>query len=196
MAKRWKKDEITYLKRYATQRTLEELAERFKTDTEAVDEQLRGLGLAAKGSDRARYAEDPAVADFQNAIEFLHKGNEKKAKELFEKAALSSLPEVVSKARLYLRRLQDAEVSPSDIQDPYLRAVYEKNSGDLDAALALAKWGGRWDEDSRFAYLAATILAAQGEADEARERLSVAIELAPELEGQAAYEPELADLVE
>ena len=43
MAKRWKKEDLTYLKRYAGTKRLEELATRFKTDTETVSARLEEL---------------------------------------------------------------------------------------------------------------------------------------------------------
>ena len=47
MAKRWKPEDITYLKRYASKRRLAQLAERYKTDPETVEAKLIELGLAA-----------------------------------------------------------------------------------------------------------------------------------------------------
>ena len=43
MAKRWKPQEITYLKRYAKSRLVNELAQRFKTKPEEVEAKLKEL---------------------------------------------------------------------------------------------------------------------------------------------------------
>ena len=48
MAKRWKKGDETYLKRYSKGKRLEELAERFKTDSETVAAKLQKMALEAK----------------------------------------------------------------------------------------------------------------------------------------------------
>ena len=48
MAKRWKPQEITYLKRYAKVRLLSELTDRFRTSPEEVTEKLKTLQLATK----------------------------------------------------------------------------------------------------------------------------------------------------
>ena len=193
MAKRWKREEVTYLKRYAAQRTLPELAERFKTDPETVEEQLIALGLAASGTERARYQEDQGVAALQDGIQALADGKEDAARKNLELALESELPEVAGKARLYLRRIELAP-GPKQADDPYLRAVFDRNEGDYESVLSAAKWGGRWDKDARFAYLAAVALTALEDHTAARERLEVAIGLAPELEVQARYDPDLAPL--
>ena len=62
MAKRWKKEEITYLRRYAKTRTLLELTERFRIEAEAVEAKLAELGLkTVDGIGAVNLAEDPAV---------------------------------------------------------------------------------------------------------------------------------------
>ena len=48
MAKRWKPQEVTYLKRYAKVRLLSELTERFRAQPEEVVEKLKVLQLASK----------------------------------------------------------------------------------------------------------------------------------------------------
>lgn len=193
MAKRWKQEDVTYLKRYAAQRRLDELAERFNTDEGTVEKKLVELGLAAQGSERARYVEDPAVEALEKGVQALQAGKEDQARKALEKALESHLPEVVGKARSYLRRLE-LPSSERQADDPYIRAVYDRNQGDYESVLNAARWGGRWDKEGRFALLAAAALAAQGEFDEARERLNVAFELDPETVSKAKYDPDLAQL--
>ncbi len=63
MAKRWKPQEITYLKRYAKVRLLKELAERFKTTPEEVLKQLKIQQLGTKdGHGYIERPPDPMVA--------------------------------------------------------------------------------------------------------------------------------------
>ena len=60
MAKRWKKEEITYLKRYAKKRTLEELAARYQIEAEAVEAKLSELCLkTSDGMGKVDLSEDP-----------------------------------------------------------------------------------------------------------------------------------------
>ncbi len=61
MEKLWSKTEITHLKRYAGKQSLEELAQRFHTDSEAVRRKIEELGLvgaaeAAEHADRRHQA--------------------------------------------------------------------------------------------------------------------------------------------
>ena len=195
MAKRWKREDVTYLRRYASKRTLKELAERFKTDEETVEAQLVQLGLAAQGSDRARYVEDPAVESLEKGVKALRAGKDDEARKHLEAAVESDLAEVVGKARLYLRRLE-LPATERQADDPYLRAVYDRNQGDYDSVVSAAKWGGRWDKEGRFALLGAAALAAQGDLDAAKERLDVALVLSPDSLAQARYDPDLAPLLQ
>ena len=50
-----------------------------------------------------------------------------------------------------------------------------KNRGDFAAALALCRRGGRHHRDERMAYLAASILALEGDVAEAAELLALAV---------------------
>ena len=193
MAKRWKREEVTYLMRYAAQRTLAELAERFNTDEDTVEQQLIALGLAAMGTERAKYIEDQGVEALEKGVKALMEGKEAQARKSLEAALESDLPEVTGKARLYLQRL-DLTPGPKQADDPYQRAVHDRNQGDWESVLAAARWGGRWDKEGRFAYLAAAALLAQGDEEAARERLEIAVELAPEIETQARYDPDLSPL--
>ncbi len=193
MAKRWKREDITYLKRYAAQRTLGELSIRFKTDEETVEAQLVNLGVAARGSDRARYVEDPAVAELEKAVRALHAGKLEQAKKSLDIALNCELSEVAGKAKLYLRRLEMMSKAVQ-VGDPYLQAVYEKNNGEFANALSAAKRGGRWDKEGRFAYLGAAALMGLGEIEEAEQRLQTAVDLAPEFGIQAKVDPDFAEL--
>lgn len=150
-------------------------------------------------------AVDSSLQAYTEALEALHRKSWAKAAQLFASVVESSdLPEMRERARQYLAacRLQEAQHEAKagkkpregDDADPYLRAVVEKNRGDLDAALALCRHGGADQKDERFAYLAASIHAVQGRIDEAAQALSRAVELSSKNRIHAFHDPDFAEL--
>lgn len=198
MAKRWKKEELTYMKRYAKTRRVDELAERFKTDREAVAEKLAELGLTAVDSVvRIKLEHDPLVKVYEKAVRTLHRGQIKEARKLFEEVAgETDRPELGARARQYLRVCDERDRAGADSQaeDPYLEAVYERNRGDLEAALELCARGGRQSKDDRFAFLAASIHALQGDTENAVKFLELAIEMNPKNRVHAYYDADFKAL--
>ena len=194
MPKRWKKEELTYLKRYAPQRTLESLAARFQIEAEAVEAKLSELGLkTVDGMGKVDLADDPVVKTYERGLRAAHAGKWAEAQKLFEKvAADSDLPEVVQRARQYLAIGQRRTGKPAASDDPYMEAVVLHNQGELDAAEALCKRDGRLDKDERFAYLGAAIAAAREDYELAAERLETAGRLNPRNRIQAAEDLDFA----
>ena len=151
-------------------------------------------------------AVDSSLKAYTEALEALHRKSWAKAAQLFASVIESSdLPEMRERARQYLAacRLQEAQheaksgKTPREDDgdaDPYLRAVVEKNRGDLDGALALCRHGGADQKDERFAYLAASIHAVQGRIDEAAQALSRAVELSSKNRIHAFHDPDFAEL--
>jgi predicted Zn-dependent protease len=150
-------------------------------------------------------AVDSSLQAYTQAWEALHKKNWSKAAQLFTTVAESSdLPEVRERARQYLAACrqqeaqQEAKSGKKPLEeedgDPYLRAVVEKNRGDLAAALALCRLEGNDQKDERFAYLAASIHALEGRADEAAQVLSRAVELSSKNRIHAFHDPDFAEL--
>jgi tetratricopeptide (TPR) repeat protein len=147
----------------------------------------------------ATSAVDPVLATFHKALEALHGRNWAQAAGLFESVIQETdVPELRERARQYLAacRLQEQKAQgeqPAPDEDPYLRAVYEKNRGNYAAALDLVKKNGG-DKDERFAYLAASIHAAEGRKDEAAKTLTRAVELNAKNRVHAFHDPDFADL--
>jgi len=150
-------------------------------------------------------AVDSSLQAYTEALEALHRKSWAKAAQLFASVVESSdLPEMRERARQYLAacRLQEAQHEAKSGKkhrddgdaDPYLRAVVDKNRGDLDAALALCRQGGADQKDERFAYLAASIHAVQGRIDEAAQALSRAVELSSKNRIHAFHDPDFAEL--
>jgi phytoene/squalene synthetase len=145
---------------------------------------------------------DSILQAYGQALEALHRKSWSKAAELFETVVGNSdMPEVRERARQYLAacRLQEAKSDPphgeaAEETDTYLRAVYEKNRGDLSAALALCRQGGKDQQDERFAYLAASIHAVEARTEEAAKVLSRAVELSSRNRIHAFHDPDFAEL--
>lgn len=150
-------------------------------------------------------AADPALDAFTRALDAFHKKDWAKAAELFENAlAESDRLDLSARARQYLaasrQKLEEAGAAKAkgkakaEDGDPFLRAVFEKNRGDSAAALELCRQEGRDQKDERFAYLAASIHAAEGRTDEAVQALSRAIELNAKNRVHAFHDPDFAEL--
>src|SRR5436305_8986111 len=153
-------------------------------------------------------AADSSLQAYTQALEALHRKSWSKAAQLCATVVESSaLPEVRERARQSLAACHQQEAQqqaereeksgkkpPEDEADSYLRAVVEKNRGDLAAALALCRQGGNDQKDERFAYLAASIHALEGRADEAAQVLSRAVELSAKNRIHAFHDPDFAEL--
>jgi tetratricopeptide (TPR) repeat protein len=181
MAKGWKATEITYLKRYAKIRKVSELSKRFGTTDEIVEAKLEELGLSAKDSvGPARLANDPQVLLLEKGVKLLHSEKWREADKIFKQvASKTDVVSIAEQARRYSAVCADKlKKGPrKGVTDPFLQAVYERNRGNLDAALEICTRGGRRSKDERFAYLAAAIHAVREELDESAKFLELAIEL-------------------
>jgi tetratricopeptide (TPR) repeat protein len=142
-------------------------------------------------------AVDSSLQAYTKALEALHKKSWSKAAQLFETVVeKSDMPEVRERARQYLAACRQQEAKngkPREEEaDPFLRAVYEKNRGDLAAALALCR--PHEQKDERFAYLAASIHALEGRTDDAAKALSRAVELSAKNRIHAFHDADFAEL--
>ena len=200
MAKEWEHKDDTYLKRYASTKTLEELAARFETSAEAVRTKLEELHVQCKPSVASGgIYDDPAVDLFGKGMEHLRHGKWKQAKTAFEKVLTEGdLLEVSDRARQMLRlcdSLQSEGARASEV-DPFVQAVFEKNRGKFEAALEICSQGGRQAKDERFAYLAASVYALSGQEDPATAALISAIDMNPKNRIYAYHDPDFQDLLD
>ena len=201
MAKRWKKEDVTYLKRYAKKKKLDELAERFKTDSDTVQKKLDELNILALDSPPKAHAVDPDLLKiYEQGLKAFHQKKWKAASDLFTRVLdETDQVEFANRARRYIemcrRQLQASSSAPRDT-DPFLMAVYERNRGNYEEALDLCSRGGRQGKDERFAYLAASLLAIMGEEDEAAQMLAQAIELNPKNRIHAYHDSDFDSLRE
>lgn len=142
---------------------------------------------------------DPALDAFTQGLQALQQKSWSKAAELFESAlAQSDRSDLSARARQFLatarQQMAEKPMPKDDGGDPFLRAVFEKNRGDLAAALELCRKDGREQKDERFAYLAASIHAVEGRLDEAVQALTRAIELNPRNRVHAYHDPDFAEI--
>jgi tetratricopeptide (TPR) repeat protein len=147
---------------------------------------------------------DPSLEALTQGLAALQAKNWTKAVEHFERAVeQSDQPEVKDRARQFLTvsRLRAQEAKPAGAKgaaaeepDPYLQAVYEKNRGNLQAALEISRKGEQDQKDERFAYLAASIHAVESRWDDAAQALARAVELNPKNRIHAFHDPDFAEL--
>ena len=194
--RRWYDVEIAYLKRHAGDRTVAELAERLHTDPGTVKAKLEELRLGAAAARAAKAKEGPdAVELYQQGISALYSGDWQRAEALFHEVSKDGPGELTARARQFAAAARErarAAEPEREPEDPWVRAVFEKNSGRYDEALALCLAEGRAENDGRFAYLAAVIYGLRGEIETGRPHLERAIELDPHNRAHALHAPDLA----
>ena len=195
MAKRrWAKAAIKHLERHAASASLEELAQKLKTDTTSVRLKLEELGLTAKGQPKAA-AVDGALDIYGEALRLMHEKQWAKAGTLFEQViGQADDLQIADRARQNLETCRRHTAPEGDGVDPYLAAVIEKNRGNLEAALELCQAQGKQDDDERYAYLLASLHSLAGSAEQALEYLETAIRLEPKNRIHAYHDPDFAEL--
>ncbi|MES1242829.1 MAG: hypothetical protein ABUT39_14530 [Acidobacteriota bacterium] len=155
---------------------------------------------AAPARKPAAAYDDPALDAFTLGLQALQQKSWSKAAELFESAlAQSDRADLSARARQFLATARQqltpkTAAAKAETGDPFLQAVYEKNRGDLAAALEICRKDGREQKDERFAYLAASIHAVEGRLDEAVQALTRAIELNPRNRVHAYHDPDFAEI--
>jgi hypothetical protein len=191
MSKRWQKVEITYLKKHAASKSVAELAERFHTDVAAVEAKLQELRLGPG----ATAASDALILErYRQGMAALYGKKWQEAEELLGEVVRSSeQPELSARARQFAATAR-ANAAGAEGEDPYLRAVFEKNRGDLEAVLALCEQESRVTRDGRFAYLAAAVESLRERLDRSAEHLRRAFELDSRNRGYARRDPDLENL--
>lgn len=143
----------------------------------------------------ARKHDDKELDTFSKALELLHASDwAGAAKRFSEIITQTDSIHLRDRARQMHTICEHQLADDVDIQDPYLSAVFEKNRGNLDRALALVEEAGTQDE--RFAFLAASVQSLRGETEEALEHLDNAIRLDPKNRVHAYHDPDFESLRE
>ena len=191
MSKRWQKVEIAFLKKHAGDKSLAQLAERLHTDPATVAAKLEELhGGGAKAA-----AVIDSVDHYKDGMAALYAGEWERAATLLESVNSEGYGELAARAAQFaaVARQRMADAPP---EDPWLRAVYEKNRGRYDDALKVCADDGRCESDGRFAYLAAVLQTLRGDLDTARGHLERAVALDPHNRAHALHDPDLRPLRE
>jgi tetratricopeptide (TPR) repeat protein len=195
MSRRWYDVEIAYLKRHAGDKSLVDLAHRLRSDEGAVAAKLEELRLGAAA--KAAAPEIDPVEVYQLGMKALYTGQWEEAIARFEEVEREGYGELVARARQFAAtaRAKAAQAAPEvSPEDPWVRAVYEKNRGHWEESLALCVAEGRAEKDDRFAYLAAVVCVQRGELEAASAHLARAIELDPHNRAHALHDPDLTAL--
>ncbi len=171
--------------------------------TDATPPQATHATYAANPAKITRSAragdEDPAFALYGEGLQALDRKDWARGIELLQKVIeVSDLADLTARARQYLaaaqKRVAAAGPDTAEGDDPYLQALVEKNRGNFKTALDLSKKGGRDKKDERFAYLVASIHAAESRTEEAAQALSQAVELNPKNRIHAFHDADFAEL--
>jgi tetratricopeptide (TPR) repeat protein len=142
-----------------------------------------------------------ARKEYEKAIEAFHKRRFDEAAKRFE-ALIEKYPdekEFRDRAKMYLAACRNGKktrgAAPSEPEELYHHAVFEKNRGNPGKALELLKkTAGRRDGDGRLHYLAACCHALQGDVDQALQNLKKAIAASDQNRIQARLDIDLSGL--
>lgn len=141
------------------------------------------------------------LQDYQNALQYLSDGKFEKARVLLEKILPDAPPEITERVRVYLtvceRNSRSGELQFSTPEEHYDYAVSLLNSGSFEDArdqfeLILTK-----SPRADFALYGMALLSSMtGQAEEALEHLTRAIEINPANRIQARSDPDFVDMAD
>jgi len=212
MSKKWTEDDTRWLKANVGRLDVQKIAYQLGVSLEEVQKRIRHLKLAETATapaprkspsslKEAQKELSAARKEYEKAIEAFHKRRFDEAMKRFEEL-IEKHPdekEFRDRARIYLAACRSGKKSrgsvPSEPEELYHHAVFEKNRGNVDRALELLKkTAGRRDGDGRLHYLAACCHALQGDVDEALQSLRKAIAASDQNRIQARLDTDLAAL--
>lgn len=144
-------------------------------------------------------AADPLLEHYESGLRAMYRQRWAEAAKHFAQVAESDERDLAGRARQLLATCRAKQEDGADDlhgEDPFLLAVVHKNNGELEEALQICARGGRQSKDERFAYLAASIHALRGEAEEAAKYLELAIALQPKNRIHAYHDADFASVRE
>ncbi len=147
----------------------------------------------------ARTVTDPMLEQYEAGLRAMYRQKWAEAAKHFALVAESDESDLAERARQLLttcRAKLDQSAGDLHGEDPFLLAVVHKNNGEFEEALQICARGGRQSKDERFAYLAASIHALRGEAEEAAKFLELAIALEPKNRIHAYHDADFASVRE
>lgn len=211
MSRKWTDEDTRWLKANFARMDIQSLSKRLGIPLAEVEKRMKQMKLSPSESAAPRKAPaslkdqqrelSAARREYEKAIDLFHKRRLDEAAERFQ-ALVDNHPdekEFLDRARMYLSACRNGKKSrgssPSEPEELYHAAVFEKNRGNLDKALdLLKKTTGRKDGDGRLHYLAACCHALQGDAEQALANLRKAIAADDQNRIHARLETDLVSL--
>ena len=211
MNRKWTDDDTRWLKANYSRLDVQKIARQLGVSLEDVQKRVKALKLAESEAAAARKTPtslreaqkelSAARREYEKAMDAFHKRRFDEAARRFEEL-IERHPdekEFRDRAKMYLAACRNGKKSripvPSDAEDLFHVAVFEKNRGNVDKALdLLKKTAGRRDGDGRLHYLAACCHALLGDADQAITNLKKAIAADDQNRIQARLDSDLAVL--
>jgi tetratricopeptide (TPR) repeat protein len=209
MNKKWNDDDTRWLKANFDRMDVQNLSHALGMPLADVEAKIKHLRLVhdaaapkkAPASMREAVRElSAARKDYERAIELFHKRRLEEAASRFQDL-LEKHPdekEIVDRARMYLAACKNGKshhTAPTEPDELYHEAVFEKNRGNVGRALELlGKSAARRDGDGRLHYLAACCHALAGDSESALTSLKKAIAVDTHNRIQARLETDLSSL--
>ena len=209
MTKKWSEEDSRWLKANFGRMDVQNLSHALGFPLAEVEARIKHLKLVHDGSapKKAPASMREAVRElsaarkeYERAIELFHKRRLDEAAARFEEL-LERHPdekELVDRSRMYLaacRNGKNNHSTPTEPEELYHAAVFEKNRGNVSRALELlGKSAARRDGDGRIHYLAACCHALAGDNEQALTSLKKAIAVDTQNRIQARLETDLASL--
>ncbi len=141
------------------------------------------------------------LQDYQNALQLMQQGRYEKARVLFEKLTPHASPEILERCRVYLtvceRNVQEAPLSFKTTDEQYDYAVSLLNSGSYEEARDQFESILIKAPDADYAHYGMALLSSMtGQAEDALEHLSRAIQINPSNRIQARSDPDFIDMAD
>lgn len=141
------------------------------------------------------------LGDYQNAVQLMQEGRFEKARSLFEKLVHDAPPEILERSRVYLsvceRNSSRPSLSFASPEEQYDYAVSLLNTGSYEDARDQFESILSSSPQADFAHYGMALLCSMtGQAEEALEHLSRAIEFNPANRIQARSDPDFVDMAD
>ena len=147
-------------------------------------------------------SENPRLLqDYQNAVQLMQQGKFEKARALFEKLSREAPPEIIERSRVYLtvceRNCADSALTFKTADEQYDYAISLLNTGSYEEARDQFESILTSSPDADFAHYGMALLSSMtGQAEEALDHLSRAIQLNSANRIQARSDPDFVDMAD
>jgi tetratricopeptide (TPR) repeat protein len=141
------------------------------------------------------------LQDYQNAVQLMQQGKFEKARVLFEKLSREGSPEILERSRVYLtvceRNCAESSLTFDTAEEQYDYAVSLLNTGSYEEARDQFEAILTTSPEADFAHYGMALLSSMtGQAEDALDHLSRAIQLNPANRIQARSDPDFVDMAD